>query len=340
LPSTVTPTFTAQASNPMILMGDYQEGLNPQAIKWSVWTTGSAASITKIAVESFTLTYTVPPAMIYQLAICNGAGKIFKIVPNPALPWSGATTYILNEFVTYGGGTWVSLQGGNLNNAPTIPSVWWAPIQSNSVHPDVNSTGAYVYTINQILTTGPVNTANNVVSTYLMLDFSVTGLGAMNLSVYGNNRAQNQALLGFNLSAYNNAINGNATGISNANPGSINFPAHGLFTNQWVTLSGGAGNWVAVNGSFLITVVDTAHFTVPVDTTLLGAYGAQVINVFHPSLSPNLQRMLNFSSESMFVRTQCDQNIPGGVQGKVSLNQIDVFYKDMWMMRPALAIRA
>jgi len=291
LPSFVTPTFTSQASNPMILMGDYQEGLNPQAIKWSVWTTSSAATITKIAVESFTLTYTVPPAMIYQLAICNGAGKIFKIVPN-------------------------------------------------GTYPDVDGTGAYVYTINQLITSGPVKPSTSTISTFLMLDFSVNGLGTMNLNIYGNNRIPKVSLLGFNLSAYNNAINGNATGISNANPGSVNFPAHGLFTNQWITLSGGTGNWVVVNGSFLITVVDAAHFTIPVDTTLLGAYGAQIINVFHPSLSPNLQRMINLSSETLFVRVQCDQTIPGGVQGKVSLNQIDVFYKDMWMMRPALAIRA
>ena len=291
VPSLVTPTFTSQASNFMILMGDYQEGLNPQTIKWSVWTTGSAATITKISVESFTLTYTVPPAMIYQLAICNGAGKIFKIVPN-------------------------------------------------GTNPDVNGAGAYVYTINQIITTGPTISSSGGVNTYLMLDFSIYGLGSMNLSVYGNNRSPNASYLGFNLSAYNNAISGNATSISNANPGIVNFPAHGLFSNQWVTMSGATGSWLPVNGSFIITVIDSAHFSIPIDTSTFGAYGAQVVNVFHPALSPNLQRMINFSSEVLYIRLQCDQTIPSGVQGRVNINQIDVYLKNMWLMRPALAIRA
>ena len=62
--------------------------------------------------------------------------------------------------------------------------------------------------------------------------------------------------------------------------------------------------------------------------------------MFHPALSPNLQRMINFSSEVLYIRLQCDQTIPSGVQGRVNINQIDVYLKNMWLMRPALAIRA
>ena len=69
------------------------------------------------------------------------------------------------------------------------------------------------------------------------------------------------------------------TTATNANPVVITATAHGLQTDNAVTISGFTGNWAAVNGTRNITVVDANSFSVAVDSTAFGAYGAQAPTV-------------------------------------------------------------
>lgn len=60
---------------------------------------------------------------------------------------------------------------------------------------------------------------------------------------------------------------------SNANPVSFTSASHGFNANSrpLVTISGGTGNWTAVNGTFTATITGTGTFTIPVDSTGFGA---------------------------------------------------------------------
>ena len=40
-------------------------------------------------------------------------------------PWTSTTTYNLNDVVTYGGQSYVSIQAGNLNKQPSVQPSWW-----------------------------------------------------------------------------------------------------------------------------------------------------------------------------------------------------------------------
>jgi len=40
--------------------------------------------------------------------------------------WSSSTTYNLNDVVTYGGQSYVSIQAGNLNKQPSVQPAWWS----------------------------------------------------------------------------------------------------------------------------------------------------------------------------------------------------------------------
>jgi hypothetical protein len=42
-----------------------------------------------------------------------------------AAPYNSGTTYAINQFVTFGGGWWRSLQNSNLNHTPTFGSAFW-----------------------------------------------------------------------------------------------------------------------------------------------------------------------------------------------------------------------
>ena len=63
------------------------------------------------------------------------------------------------------------------------------------------------------------------------------------------------------------------TAASNAGSVSFTSTGHGFDTNSRpkVTISGGTGNWAAVNGTFTATVTSANAFTIPVDSTAFGA---------------------------------------------------------------------
>jgi hypothetical protein len=71
----------------------------------------------------------------------------------------------------------------------------------------------------------------------------------------------------------------NVLGATNASPVVFHVPNHVYPAGSSATIRGGAGNWAAVNGSHVVTVVDADHFSIPVDSTAFGAFGAQVITV-------------------------------------------------------------
>lgn len=67
---------------------------------------------------------------------------------------------------------------------------------------------------------------------------------------------------------------------SNANPVVFTVSGgHGLSTSALptVVISGGTGNWTAVNGTFTATVINTTTFSIAVNSTSLGALAGTVV---------------------------------------------------------------
>lgn len=62
---------------------------------------------------------------------------------------------------------------------------------------------------------------------------------------------------------------------SNANPVVLTSTGHGFHVNSnarpKVLISGGTGNWTAVNGEWTATVIDANTFSIPVNSTAFGA---------------------------------------------------------------------
>jgi hypothetical protein len=63
------------------------------------------------------------------------------------------------------------------------------------------------------------------------------------------------------------------SGVSNANPGVVTATGHGLHVdmNPEITISGGTGGWAAVNGTHRATIINANSFSIPVNTSSLGA---------------------------------------------------------------------
>lgn len=96
----------------VILMMDYQEGLNPDTVKWSTWTSGlldldTVDGLLKMTFENFTLAYAPGTLPIYQLSFCVGDANIYKIIIlNPQRSPTYNFTYIpdlagipINQFI-------------------------------------------------------------------------------------------------------------------------------------------------------------------------------------------------------------------------------------------------
>lgn len=67
---------------------------------------------------------------------------------------------------------------------------------------------------------------------------------------------------------------------TNANPVVFTVTGgHGFNTNSLplVTISGGTGNWTAVNGTFTATIINTTTFSIPVNSTSLGAMAGTIV---------------------------------------------------------------
>jgi hypothetical protein len=55
--------------------------------------------------------------------------------------------------------------------------------------------------------------------------------------------------------------------VSAANPAAFTATAHGLASNQPVTITGATGDWAALNGTHIVTVSDANTFTVAVNSS-------------------------------------------------------------------------
>jgi len=66
---------------------------------------------------------------------------------------------------------------------------------------------------------------------------------------------------------------GAISAASNASPVSFTSTAHNFDTNALPTviISGGTGNWTAINGTFTATITSANAFTIPVDSTSFGS---------------------------------------------------------------------
>lgn len=84
--------------------------------------------------------------------------------------------------------------------------------------------------------------------------------------------------LGMNLSSIT------ISAATNANPVVFTSNSHGLSTGDGITISGGTGNWTAVNGSWTITVTGANTFSIPVDSTAFGAVTGTLVYPSRPTL--------------------------------------------------------
>ena len=76
------------------------------------------------------------------------------------------------------------------------------------------------------------------------------------------------------------------TTISNANPGAVTATGHGFYysasgvtAKAVVFISGATGNWTPINGTHVVIPTSANAFTIDVDTTSFGAWGAQSITM-------------------------------------------------------------
>lgn len=79
---------------------------------------------------------------------------------------------------------------------------------------------------------------------------------------------------------------------SNANPVSFTATTHSLFYTSTATalpvvnITGGTGNWTVINGNWVATPTSANAFTIPVDSTSLGALtGTLVVTTLSPRLT-------------------------------------------------------
>lgn len=70
---------------------------------------------------------------------------------------------------------------------------------------------------------------------------------------------------------------GSISAVSNASTVSATSTAHGLLTGNTITISGGTGNWTALNGTWTITKTGDNTFTVPLNSTDLGAKAGTIV---------------------------------------------------------------
>lgn len=66
---------------------------------------------------------------------------------------------------------------------------------------------------------------------------------------------------------------------SNATAAVLTSTGHGfkLSTRPSITLSGGTGNWTAINGTFVATIIDVDTFSIPVNSSAFGALAGTIV---------------------------------------------------------------
>lgn len=78
------------------------------------------------------------------------------------------------------------------------------------------------------------------------------------------------------------------TTITSANPAVFTSTAHGFNTaiNPQVVITGGTGDWVGVNGTFVATIIDANTYSIPVDASAFASFsGSITVTVTAPRTS-------------------------------------------------------
>lgn len=84
---------------------------------------------------------------------------------------------------------------------------------------------------------------------------------------------------------------------SNASPVSLTSAGHGFSTQflPLVTISGGTGNWAAINGTWTATITGANTLTIPVDSTAFGALaGTIVLTTYAPLTTQSVWSVMKF----------------------------------------------
>lgn len=87
----------------------------------------------------------------------------------------------------------------------------------------------------------------------------------------------------FNIFYFGTGAKGYITAITNANPGQITSPSHGLNTGMRVTFSSILGMTELNGNTYTVTVIDPNNFTIGVDTTTFGVYAGSGFWVNQPN---------------------------------------------------------
>jgi len=85
---------------------------------------------------------------------------------------------------------------------------------------------------------------------------------------------------------------------SNASPVSLTITGHGFNTNQLplVTISGGTGNWAAVNGTWTATITGANTLTIPVNSGAFGAVtGTLILTTYAPRTTQSVWSVAKYS---------------------------------------------
>jgi len=85
---------------------------------------------------------------------------------------------------------------------------------------------------------------------------------------------------------------------SNASPVSLTSASHGFSTYYLpiVTISGGTGNWAAINGTWTATITGANTLTIPVDSTAFGALaGTIVLTTYAPLTTQSVWSVAKFT---------------------------------------------
>lgn len=81
------------------------------------------------------------------------------------------------------------------------------------------------------------------------------------------------------------------TSVSKANPAVFTITAHGLQTDNVVTIAGATGDWAALNGSLIIIVLSANTFSVAVDSTGFAGSFAGTVTTIAPRTSASCWRI-------------------------------------------------
>jgi hypothetical protein len=87
----------------------------------------------------------------------------------------------------------------------------------------------------------------------------------------------------FNIFYFGTGAKGFITAITNANPGQVTSPHHGLSSGMEVTFNSIAGMTQLNGNTYTVTVVDSNNFTIGVDTTAFGVYTGSGFWVSQPN---------------------------------------------------------